>query len=94
MEGQMTIATFDDLGVARIARGKLEGAGIPCFLLNEHIVGVNPLYANLVHGIDLIVLFGLPLKFGKSAYTCRICGWKWRDGKETSGRDDGKGPVT
>lgn len=159
MERQVTIATFDDLGVACIARGRLESAGVPCFLLNEHLVAMNPLYANLVHGIGLVVferdeavarelltgglsradlaeedkalgpdietalfepdlacprcgstdikefslrrpllavsflLFGMPLKFGASAYTCRICGRKWRDGKETGSRDDGQGPV-
>ncbi len=51
----VTIVTFDDLAMAYIARSKLEGAGIPCFLTNEHMVGLNWLYANALQGIDLRV---------------------------------------
>ena len=51
----MTIASFDDLYLAYIARGKLEAAGISCFLTNEHLVGVNCLFANAVKGVDLTV---------------------------------------
>lgn len=55
MERQVTIATFDDLALAHIARGKLESADILCFLVNEHLVGVNPLFSNLMQGVGLTV---------------------------------------
>ncbi|SBW09487.1 conserved hypothetical protein [uncultured delta proteobacterium] len=55
MEKQAVIASFDDLPLAYIAKGKLESAGIPCRLTNEYLVGINNLYANMVGGIDLIV---------------------------------------
>ena len=56
MEKEITIASFDDLSLAYIARSKLEAAGIPCYLANEYLVGLNSLFANLVQGIDLKVL--------------------------------------
>ena len=56
MEKGITIASFDDLALAYIARSKLEAAGISCYLANEYLVGVNSLFANLVQGIDLKVL--------------------------------------
>ena len=55
MEKQVTVATFDETAMAYIARSKLEASGIPCYLANEHLVGMVCYYANAVHGIDLKV---------------------------------------
>ena len=55
MSGLITVAVFDDLAVACVARSKLEYAGIPCFLENEHMVSVNWLYSNALGGIRLQV---------------------------------------
>ncbi len=38
---------------AHILKIKLESEGIRCFLFDEHVVSVNPLYSNLVGGIKL-----------------------------------------
>ncbi|MDL2307405.1 DUF2007 domain-containing protein [Desulfovibrio sp. OttesenSCG-928-C06] len=49
------IASFLDLGTAYVARSQLEGCGIRCFLANEHTVSIQPLYANALQGIELMV---------------------------------------
>ena len=54
-EGPVTVASFDDLASAYIARSKLDHAGIPCFLSNEYVVGVNCLYSGLVQGVGVQV---------------------------------------
>lgn len=54
-EGPVTVASFDDLASAYIARSKLEHAGIPCFLSNEYLVGVNCLYSGLAQGVGVQV---------------------------------------
>jgi predicted RNA-binding Zn-ribbon protein involved in translation (DUF1610 family) len=50
-----TVAVFDDLPLACIARSRLESAGIPCFLANEHLLGINSFYTGAVQGLDLQV---------------------------------------
>lgn len=51
--GLITIHTFNDLVEAQIMQARLESEDIPCYLFDEHIVGVNPLYMNTVGGIKL-----------------------------------------
>lgn len=51
----MTIKTFDNSIDAHIMKSKLESENIPCFLFDENIVGVNPLYNITVGGIKLKV---------------------------------------
>lgn len=51
----VTVVTCDDVAIASIARSKLEAAGIPCFLTNEHLIGMNWLYVNAVTGVDVQV---------------------------------------
>ncbi len=52
----VTLLSCDDLSMAYIARSKLEAAGIPCFLANEYLAGVNRLYSPAVGGVELQVL--------------------------------------
>lgn len=49
----VTFKTFDNPIDAHILKIKLESEGVSCFLFDEHIVSVNPLYSNLVGGIKL-----------------------------------------
>lgn len=51
--GLITFKTFDNSIDAHILKIKLESEGITCFLFDENIVSVNPLYSNLVGGIKL-----------------------------------------
>ena len=51
----VTIASYDDLASAYVARSKLEASGIFCALGNEYLVGVQWLYSNAVGGVELRV---------------------------------------
>lgn len=51
--GLVTFKTFDNAMDAHILKIKLESEDITCFLFDENIVSVNPLYSNLVGGIKL-----------------------------------------
>ncbi|TSJ39030.1 putative signal transducing protein [Fluviicola chungangensis] len=51
--GLLTFKTFDNSIDAHILKIKLESEGITCFLFDENIVSVNPLYSQLVGGIKL-----------------------------------------
>lgn len=51
--GLITFKTFDNSIDAHMLKIKLESEGITCFLFDENIVTVNPLYSNLVGGIKL-----------------------------------------
>jgi Tfp pilus assembly protein PilF len=51
----VTVATFLHPLDAHLARGKLEGAGIPSFLAHEEIVALNYFWSNGFHGIKLQV---------------------------------------
>ena len=50
-----TIATFDFLPEAEIARGRLLAEGIDCQLVDQHLVQTNWLYSPAVGGIKLQV---------------------------------------
>ncbi|AEA44462.1 putative signal transducing protein [Fluviicola taffensis] len=74
--GLITFKTFDNSMDAHILKIKLESEGIVCFLFDEHIVSVNPLYSNLVGGIklkineeDLIHAKNIVLELEQTPYT-------------------------
>lgn len=46
---------FDSPVEANIVKGLLESNDIFCFLQDEHSIGMNPLYANALGGIKLMV---------------------------------------
>lgn len=48
-----TIKVFDNPIEAHLLKSKLESEGIPCFLQDENIVALNPLYNYAVGGIKL-----------------------------------------
>lgn len=50
-----TIQTFDNPMEAHIVKSRLENEGIPCFLFDENMVAMNPLYNVTVGGIKLKV---------------------------------------
>lgn len=49
----VTIKVFDNPIEAHLLKSKLESEGIPCFLQDENIVSLNPLYNYAVGGIKL-----------------------------------------
>jgi len=50
-----TVATFDNMPAAHIAKGRLEAEGIPCWLQDENLVQTDWLYNIAVGGIKLQV---------------------------------------
>jgi hypothetical protein len=50
-----TIATFDTIIDAHIAKGRLEAEDIPCFLMDEHLIQMDMLYSPALGGIKLQV---------------------------------------
>lgn len=54
----VTVASFDNLPDAAIARGRLEAEGIPCQLADVHLVQADWLYSIAVGGIRLRVPAG------------------------------------
>ena len=55
MDDWVTLATFNHPFEAQPLKGLLESEGIRCYLTNENLVAVNPLYANAVGGVELRV---------------------------------------
>ncbi|MCP5419426.1 MAG: DUF2007 domain-containing protein [Gammaproteobacteria bacterium] len=51
----VTIASFDFLPLAEIARGRLRAEGIDCRLADQHLVQTDWLYSLAVGGIKLQV---------------------------------------
>ncbi|MFT4805111.1 MAG: hypothetical protein ACI9YE_002326 [Psychroserpens sp.] len=51
----VTIKTFDNLIEAHMMKSKLESENIICFMFDENIVGLNPLYNVTVGGIKLTI---------------------------------------
>lgn len=51
----VTVATFNGVLDAQLARAFIESRGIPCFLADEHIVSVHPFYSSAVGGVKLNV---------------------------------------
>jgi DNA-directed RNA polymerase subunit RPC12/RpoP len=52
-ENIVTIETYDSVAKAHLAKSKLEAFGIECFLADENIIGLNPLYNQAIGGIKL-----------------------------------------
>ena len=50
-----TIASFREAHSAHIVRAKLEAAGIPVFVTDEHLVGVQWFYSDAIGGVKLQV---------------------------------------
>lgn len=57
-EKLVVIAEYRDLPQAGLAQSTLEANGVPCFLENQYMVGVNWLYSTALGGIKLKVLEG------------------------------------
>ncbi len=51
----VTLRSFDNYFAAHILLGRLEEAGIQCFLKDEHTVTTNPMLSNAIGGIKLQV---------------------------------------
>jgi len=51
----VTIANFRDLPGAMLAKGKLESAGIECFLGDDNMVRMDWFWSNLIGGVKLRV---------------------------------------
>ena len=51
----ITVKTFDNSGEAYVLKSKLESEGIKCYLFDENMVSLNPLYNFLIGGIKLNV---------------------------------------
>ncbi|PTM03401.1 MAG: hypothetical protein DA405_10495 [Bacteroidetes bacterium] len=49
----VTLKTFDNLVEAHLIKSKLESDDLPCFLFDENIMALNPLYNLTVDGIKL-----------------------------------------
>jgi hypothetical protein len=57
-EKLVVIAEYRDLPQAGLAQSTLEANGVPCFLENQYMVGVNWLYSAALGGLKLKVLEG------------------------------------
>lgn|SRR5512146_2904084 len=51
----VTLATFRDLPEALLAKGKLESAGIACFLADDNMVRTDWFWSNAIGGVKLKV---------------------------------------
>ena len=51
----VTLRSYSTPIEAHLARGHLETEGVPCFLRDEHTIGMNWLYSNLLGGVRLCV---------------------------------------
>ena len=51
----VTVRTFDNYFLANITLTKLQDGGIDCFLNDENIVTMTPVFGNIVGGIKLVV---------------------------------------
>lgn len=46
-----TVATFTSVDEANLVRGRLESAGIPAFVQDEHMVQLDWMYSNAIGGV-------------------------------------------
>lgn len=49
----ITIKTFDNAIEAHLMKTKFESEGINCFILDENIISINPLFNNMIGGVKL-----------------------------------------
>ena len=80
----VTLKTFDQYFSAHILSARLEDAGIPVYLLDEHTVTIDPILTNAIGGIKLAVakederaareLLGLYEDEARNTSLCPSCG--------------------
>lgn len=51
----VTVGRYDNSIQAHITKAHLEGHGLVCFVFDEHIVDMNPLYSNAIGGVKIKV---------------------------------------
>jgi DNA-directed RNA polymerase subunit RPC12/RpoP len=51
----VTLESYYDPMLAQIIRGRLEANDIPCFIADEHSIGINPLYNQAMGGVKIKV---------------------------------------
>lgn len=51
----ITVATFQSSIEAYILKNHLEGAGLVCFIFDEHLIDMNPLYSSAIGGVKVKV---------------------------------------
>jgi hypothetical protein len=49
------LRSFRDLPEALLAKGKLESAGVPCFLADDNMVRMDWFISNLLGGVKILV---------------------------------------
>jgi hypothetical protein len=49
------VGTYSDVMAAHVARARLEAEGIRTFLLDEHLLTIDPLIAGAIGGVKLVV---------------------------------------
>jgi hypothetical protein len=54
-EQPTVVGTYSDVMAAHVARARLDAEGIRTFLLDEHLLTVNPLLAGAIGGVKLVV---------------------------------------
>lgn len=80
----VTLKSFDNAIDAHLLRIELENEGIECFIYDEHLVTMNPLFSNAVGGIKVkvfrkdldlanTILFPLP-EDTTLTISCSACG--------------------
>lgn len=55
-EKLVTLKNFNTSTEALIVKSRLEAYGIPCMLVDENIVGINPIFDHSLSGVKLRVL--------------------------------------
>ena len=51
----VTVGRYDNSILAHITKAHLEGEGLVCFVFDEHMVDMNPLYSNAIGGVKIKV---------------------------------------
>ena len=51
----ITLRSFDNYFLASITLTKLQGAGVNCYLKDEHTVTIDPILSNAIGGIKIVV---------------------------------------
>jgi hypothetical protein len=49
----ITLEAYSAPILAQIIRGRLAANGIPCFIADDNIIAVNPLYAQAIGGVKI-----------------------------------------
>lgn len=51
----VTVARYETSIKAHIVKAHLEGQGLVCFIFDEHLIDMNPLYSNAIGGVKIKV---------------------------------------